>query len=155
MDLTHNKIHKWLICILMHICLSVLMLKMYLYSGIRDLKFEFLQFLQLTCNTGCEVCTTCYLPDGLALELLHPARLSVRGLVPVAQLAHHFCPTLNALSTGRRAIISGMNSSYHTVPSLHQHNLLTAKYPICNRNKKHNCIFTELSLILHTMSSAK
>lgn len=51
----------------------------------------------LTSDAGGEVCPTRHLSDGLALELLHPLRLPVRGLVSMAQLAHHLVSTLDIL----------------------------------------------------------
>lgn len=51
----------------------------------------------LTRYAGCEVGPARHLSDRLPLELLHPFWLPVRGLIAVAQLAHHLGSALDVL----------------------------------------------------------
>lgn len=70
---------------------------------------------QPTGDAGGEVCPARHLPDGLSLQLLHLFRLPVGGLISMAQLAHHFCSTLNILkSRGRKPLVNKDKSTQRT-----------------------------------------
>lgn len=70
---------------------------------------------QPTGDAGGEVGPARHLSDGLSLQLLHLFRLPVGGLISMAQLAHHFCSTLNILeSRGRKPLVNKDGSTQRT-----------------------------------------
>lgn len=75
-----------------------------------------------TGDAGGEVCPARHLADGLSLQLLYLFGLPVRGLISVAQLAHHFSSTLNILKArGRKWLGNKDKNTPTTVCSLSTH----------------------------------
>lgn len=67
----------------------------------------------LTCHTDSEIITTGHLTDSFALQLFHMLWLSVRGLIPMAQLTVEFGTPLHVLSN--KKVLWGFEFSYWKV----------------------------------------